>query len=198
MIKFRSFYKLEKLLGWFYFCLSIDLSLPRNRVNSVEHLHGKLGIRTPVLNRSIAEQAKDILLFCSTNVSQTDGFPSFISLRCRCHSTACAWAAAGQRLSRTCTCFQNPVLIKGWCLSPGQEIPCWLCVFNVTCCGNRVCCRGDDPSHKSKLGWWGFDQTLWCSKKGKKCRLDKYFKSSIQNQTIYYMKLEILKNTMYS
>lgn len=112
MIKFRSFYKLEKLLRWFYFCLSIDLSLPRNQVNSVEHLHAKLGIRTPVLNRLIAEQAKDILLFCSTNVSQTDGFPSFISLQCRCHSTACAWAAAGQQLSRTCTCFQNPVWLK--------------------------------------------------------------------------------------
>lgn len=78
MIKFRNFCKLlENLLGWFCLCLGIDLPLPGYRVNSAERLHGKLGIRTPVLNRTIAKQVKDILLVCSTNVLQTDGFPSF-------------------------------------------------------------------------------------------------------------------------
>lgn len=145
---------------------------------------------TAAPNRSIPEQAKGILLVCSTDISQTDGFPSFFSLQCRCHSAACVWAAAGPQLSKpSCNCFQNPVLIRGCCISTGQEILCWLCVFNVAHSGNRECFSGDDPSHKSKLGW-GFNQTLQRSKKGKKHRLDKYSKSN------YYMKLEILKNTM--
>lgn len=109
---------------------------------------------------------------------QTDGFPSFFCFQCSCHSTACAWAAeAGQQLSRW-TCFQNLVLNRGWCVSPRQEIPSWLCVFSVAHCGNNIRFRGDDASHKSKLGWWGFDQTSWRGKKGRKHRLDKYSKSS--------------------
>lgn len=63
MIKFRSFYKLEELLVWAYICLSTDQPLPGYQVISVEQLYGKLEVHTPVLNRSIAEEAKDIFLF---------------------------------------------------------------------------------------------------------------------------------------
>lgn len=60
MIELRSFWKiLEKLLGWFYVCLGIDLPLLGYQVKSAERLHGKLGMRTPVLTRSVAEPVKD-------------------------------------------------------------------------------------------------------------------------------------------
>lgn len=174
VIKFGSFYKLEELLVWFYFCLSIDQPPPGYCVISVEQLYGKLGIHIPILNRSITEEAKD--MYVQLMFPRLMDFSFFFSLWYRGHCTAYAWVPAGQQFIRkSCNCFQNKVLIRSWHIAP-------VCAFNMALCGNRICFWGDDdPGHKRKLGGRCFDQSLCCTKKGNKHTTDEYSKSRIKN-----------------